>query len=63
MSATLRIQEERKTEDIMEEDYTAGIKELGDVMESSEMDCTKPGPHESCVEALYSSWSKEYFIK
>ena len=32
----------------MEEDYTAGVKELGDVMESSEMDCTKPGPHESC---------------
>ena len=32
----------------MEEDYTAGVQELGHAMESSEIDCTKPGPTESC---------------
>ena len=32
----------------MKEDYNAEVQELGDAMESSEIDCTKPDLTESC---------------
>ena len=37
----------KKTEHVMEEDYNTGVQELGEAMESSEIDCTKPDLTES----------------